>query len=647
MTFLLFFILGFLSADDTDSNSSQNKDENIVVVQYQICSNFGVCSATCGGGTQTCENVCVNGEWGDDNCDESKRINSQACNEDECPYIEICSNFETCTTLCGGGTKTCVNKCVGADWGDKDCPENQKINTQPCNEQQCGILYETPVSWLAENGFIEYYNKKAKVGNIQSAITPPSDSVELFIGCGRSAKIDETVQLGAVMSINEYNAMRRDYNYADITARSTRSYFSYYQYGDSSLYNRQRSTHRTSYYPLGFSADKNIYIGNYWKVTGDYYDCYKTKGEQKYDCPRKEMDAHRLSALTTYSSFSLWRCGKDTHANFGWRAFYETFSLVLYYRPKDCLFHVDCDVKHGFEVSIAKNCWNSENFNAVDDFFINSAVDEPEKYNNCKLKESSVLNVGFSDCGNALQVSGSADTRYSTYIHHRTENLDGIKVSQRSPVKITCKISYVTVNTAEQDVSVKVVVQDSIKEIIIGHEEEKLKAEFNLQLLAGRWTSSFSQISSSTKITIGEKIGIKLSHKSSFNRFQLSNCQVSANNKKIKLYENFCPDEDAAMFNLVRHDSIQFHLDSFRLDDSDSLEFSCTAHVYPGNYTLETCETDRRRRDSNEVDFVDEEPPRVAKLSAIVKIGEPKKSSSTVKNTIFLPLAVLILCTLF
>merc|ERR1712048_563955 len=204
MRFLLIFILGLSFADDTETPENQAE---VVVLTYTICSNFGVCSATCGGGTQTCENVCVDGTWGDGNCDDSKKINSQACNEQDCPYIEICSDFDECTTLCGGGTKTCQNNCVNANWGDADCPEDQKINTQPCNEQQCGILYDTPVSWLAENGFIEYYNKKAKVGNIASAITPPSGTAELFIGCGRSAKIDDKIQLGAVMSINEFNSM--------------------------------------------------------------------------------------------------------------------------------------------------------------------------------------------------------------------------------------------------------------------------------------------------------------------------------------------------------------------------------------------------------------------------------------------------------
>ena len=53
----------------------------------QMCTDFGQCSETCGGGNQTCENICQNGVFGDIGCPMESRINSQDCNVHECPGI--------------------------------------------------------------------------------------------------------------------------------------------------------------------------------------------------------------------------------------------------------------------------------------------------------------------------------------------------------------------------------------------------------------------------------------------------------------------------------------------------------------------------------------------------------------------------------
>ena len=56
-----------------------------VGVGIEECDNYGACSVTCGGGEQTCENSCANGNFGDDECPETSRINKQDCNINDCP----------------------------------------------------------------------------------------------------------------------------------------------------------------------------------------------------------------------------------------------------------------------------------------------------------------------------------------------------------------------------------------------------------------------------------------------------------------------------------------------------------------------------------------------------------------------------------
>ena len=56
---------------------------NILVIEE--CTDFGVCSTTCGGGSQTCTNSCLNGNFGDDGCPEESKIKTQECNKQDCP----------------------------------------------------------------------------------------------------------------------------------------------------------------------------------------------------------------------------------------------------------------------------------------------------------------------------------------------------------------------------------------------------------------------------------------------------------------------------------------------------------------------------------------------------------------------------------
>ncbi|MEI8013075.1 MAG: cohesin domain-containing protein, partial [Candidatus Omnitrophota bacterium] len=105
-------------------------------------TDFGTCSKTCGGGvqTRTCTNPApANGGSG------CVGASAQECNTQQCSILTVINggwtDFGTCSKTCGGGTqtRTCTNpapanggaNCVGA-------------SSQECNTQQCSFFFSTP-----------------------------------------------------------------------------------------------------------------------------------------------------------------------------------------------------------------------------------------------------------------------------------------------------------------------------------------------------------------------------------------------------------------------------------------------------------------------------------------------------------------------
>lgn len=61
--------------------------------------------------------------------------------------VEECTDFEVCSASCGGGTQTCSNTCLHGNFGDDGCPEGSKIRTQECNKQDCPGNITLYCSW--------------------------------------------------------------------------------------------------------------------------------------------------------------------------------------------------------------------------------------------------------------------------------------------------------------------------------------------------------------------------------------------------------------------------------------------------------------------------------------------------------------------
>jgi len=112
---------------------------------------FGVCTVTCGGGTQTQTVVCVRDGTtttvADTNCDAaSKPVTQKTCNTQACStpatFSWVAGGFTACTVTCGGGTQTqkvtCVQDGTHTTVDESNCVASTKPRTLlPCNTQSC------------------------------------------------------------------------------------------------------------------------------------------------------------------------------------------------------------------------------------------------------------------------------------------------------------------------------------------------------------------------------------------------------------------------------------------------------------------------------------------------------------------------------
>jgi hypothetical protein len=155
------------------------------------------------------------------------------------------------------------------------------------------INYDVLPSTLRSLGFKEYFSTLAISGIIKDDMKPPLEAVEVFMGCG---KVNSNVlQIGAVATPAELFD-QRDYPYGvERDAKAVRSYYAYYN--------------TDTFEVIGFSKPPTIKLASV-----DVYDY---------------SDESKLSAVTTYNSYNLWRCGS---ANRWDTDFFTSFKIVFYSR---------------------------------------------------------------------------------------------------------------------------------------------------------------------------------------------------------------------------------------------------------------------------------------------------------------------------
>ena len=127
--------VNIVGESNRSNEASATPCDSNVIVTY---GNWGSCSASCGGGTQTRTNVNQCGQ----NVVETQSCNTQPCCDPN--VIVSCGSWGSCSVSCGGGTqtRTCTNQC-----GDAVQP------SQSCNTQCCPINggWSAWSSWSAWN----------------------------------------------------------------------------------------------------------------------------------------------------------------------------------------------------------------------------------------------------------------------------------------------------------------------------------------------------------------------------------------------------------------------------------------------------------------------------------------------------------------
>ncbi|GFS05101.1 SCO-spondin-like [Elysia marginata] len=109
--------------------------------EWETWSVWSACSVTCGGGNQSRFRECQGPFYGGLSCDGPREM-SRICSTNSCPedgYFTSWSEWEACDVTCGdGGVRRRYRSCVGPFYGGNDC-EGQYVDTGACNVQPCPI----------------------------------------------------------------------------------------------------------------------------------------------------------------------------------------------------------------------------------------------------------------------------------------------------------------------------------------------------------------------------------------------------------------------------------------------------------------------------------------------------------------------------
>eukprot|EP01012_Entosiphon_sulcatum_P049575 TRINITY_DN6820_c0_g1_i6.p1 TRINITY_DN6820_c0_g1~~TRINITY_DN6820_c0_g1_i6.p1 ORF type:complete len:7637 (+),score=112.47 TRINITY_DN6820_c0_g1_i6:5459-28369(+) len=118
-------------------NTDLCPDTSCVVSEWSL---WGPCTATCGGGIHNRTRSIVTWPTGNQTC--AALTEERVCNVHSCPVDCIMGEwgeFDSCSQVCGGGTQKRTRTALQmAAYGGRSCPDDW-VEARPCNEQPCPV----------------------------------------------------------------------------------------------------------------------------------------------------------------------------------------------------------------------------------------------------------------------------------------------------------------------------------------------------------------------------------------------------------------------------------------------------------------------------------------------------------------------------
>ncbi|XP_078485763.1 uncharacterized protein LOC100180672 [Ciona intestinalis] len=103
-------------------------------------SEFTACTASCGGGTRKRSRPCVRFNQ-NDTCDYQAE-ETHRCNVDACPQYGDWGNYGVCSLTCGGGTQTRTRPCLPEGSTCQEDAQGGASQSRPCNQMPCPVYSE-------------------------------------------------------------------------------------------------------------------------------------------------------------------------------------------------------------------------------------------------------------------------------------------------------------------------------------------------------------------------------------------------------------------------------------------------------------------------------------------------------------------------
>ncbi|XP_034943192.1 A disintegrin and metalloproteinase with thrombospondin motifs 7 isoform X2 [Chelonus insularis] len=178
---------------------------------FWILSDWSICTATCGGGTQTSYAVCherKNGIVEERFCDEKTKPEFvlRECNKNPCPARWWVGPWQMCPVICGEGVRKrsvmCVSSAKDPDGSelalpDRECDKNAKpAEVGPCIDlPPCGPTSEIPLIIYTDNKVAAFYNIST------------NDQSNLITVDGNSTEEPEILEFDNVVDENPNNSV--------------------------------------------------------------------------------------------------------------------------------------------------------------------------------------------------------------------------------------------------------------------------------------------------------------------------------------------------------------------------------------------------------------------------------------------------------